>query len=153
MMNNILIGISIVLNGILLAFLAAIGASLGLAPFLDFVRDAVRLLLRRRGYTATECQRVLVCNLQDDILLSIPFSLVDVAFEILWRVIYQAGHDIAPGKTRLWVPGVPGECPLFIRTPRLREGWTHGLVVLGGPLSLNLAVVGSQEFRQSQFQF
>ncbi len=82
--------------------MAAVGATLGLAPYLEKVRRALRRLLASRGYSLEVQGRCFVFNLQDDIVVGVPVTMLDAAFMVVAEVIWAAGHDINGNKRLFW---------------------------------------------------
>ena len=66
---------------------------LSLAPYLQQARRAIRRAMRAQGYSDEMIARVFVVNLQDDILVGVPASMLDMAFVIVEEIVWAAGHD------------------------------------------------------------
>ena len=49
--------------------------------------------MRAQGYRDEMIARVFVVNLQDDILVGVPASMLDMAFVIVEEIVWAAGHD------------------------------------------------------------
>ncbi len=73
--------------------MAAVGASLSLAPYLQQARRPIRRAMTAKNYSDEMIARVFVVNLQDDILGGVPASMLDTAFVIVEEIVWAAGHD------------------------------------------------------------
>ena len=75
--------------------------------------------MKSLGYSDEMIQRVFVVNLQDDILVGVPASMLDIAFIIVEEIVWAAGHDRNPKKTKLWMAGL-SRLPPCVLLPELR---------------------------------